>query len=169
MDMLDICIKQGYVPPDCKLDGAIAFMIVRDGKNPCDGCHADCIHKKSSYCREVFYDDKSKRVQRRKKLGTNSEPTIYVDTARSSTTITAILPNSEIGYVRHVTDGIECTADYIENMCIKYGAKQVIIDTSGFGIAVCDSLHSQKSLFHGLLSVCLLRSNSSQLDCNSRI
>lgn len=32
MDMLDICIKQGYVPPDCKLDGAIAFMIVRDGK-----------------------------------------------------------------------------------------------------------------------------------------
>lgn len=30
MDMLDICIKQGYVPPDCKLDGAIAFMIVRD-------------------------------------------------------------------------------------------------------------------------------------------
>lgn len=21
MDMLDICIKQGYVPPDCKLDG----------------------------------------------------------------------------------------------------------------------------------------------------
>lgn len=102
--MLDICIKQGYVPPDCKLDGAIAFMIVRDGKNPCDGCHADCIHKKSSYCREVFYDDKSKRVQRRKKLGTNSEPTIYVDTARSGTTITAILPNSEIGYIRHVTD-----------------------------------------------------------------
>lgn len=144
MDMLDICIKQGYVPPDCKLDGAIAFMIVRDGKNPCDGCHADCIHKKSSYCREVFYDDKSKRVQRRKKLGTNSEPTIYVDTARSGTTITAILPNSEIGYIRHVTDGIECTADYIENMCIKYGAKQVIIDTRGFGIAVCDSLFNKK-------------------------
>ena len=40
--------------------------------------------------------------------------------------------------------GIECTADYIENMCIKYGAKQVIIDTSGFGIAVCDSLFNKK-------------------------
>lgn len=54
MDMLDICIKQGYVPPDCKLDGAMAFMIVRDGKNPCDGCHADCIHKNRHIVEKFF-------------------------------------------------------------------------------------------------------------------
>lgn len=45
--MLRLCVKQGYVPPDCKLDGMIVWLLVQDGKTPCQGCNADCVHKKT--------------------------------------------------------------------------------------------------------------------------
>ena len=35
MDMLRMCVKQGYVPPDCKLDGMMVWLLVQDGKTPC--------------------------------------------------------------------------------------------------------------------------------------
>ena len=44
-EMLKLCINQGYVPSDCKLDGMLVFLLVGDGKNPCDGCNANCVHR----------------------------------------------------------------------------------------------------------------------------
>lgn len=49
MDMLRMCVKQGYVPPDCKLDGMMVWLLVQDGKTPCQGCNADCVHKKTQH------------------------------------------------------------------------------------------------------------------------
>ena len=42
--MLELCIKQGYVPKDCKLNGNLVFALISSGENPCNGCHADCLH-----------------------------------------------------------------------------------------------------------------------------
>lgn len=28
MDMLRMCVKQGYVPPDCKLDGMMVWLFL---------------------------------------------------------------------------------------------------------------------------------------------
>lgn len=43
--MLELCIKQGYVPKDCKLDGDLVFALISSGNNPCDGCNAICPHR----------------------------------------------------------------------------------------------------------------------------
>lgn len=43
--MLELCIKQGYVPKDCKLNGHLVFALIGIGKNPCDGCNLNCLHR----------------------------------------------------------------------------------------------------------------------------
>ncbi len=43
--MLELCVKQGYVPKDCKLNGNLVFALISSGKNPCDGCNAICLHR----------------------------------------------------------------------------------------------------------------------------
>ena len=43
--MLQLCIKQGYVYPECQLDGQVVYLLIQEGKNPCEGCLADCEHK----------------------------------------------------------------------------------------------------------------------------
>lgn len=43
--MLELCVKQGYVPKDCKLNGNLVFTLISSGKNPCDGCNAICPHR----------------------------------------------------------------------------------------------------------------------------
>lgn len=45
--MKEMCIQQGYVPKDCKFPekgGMILFLLVKDGKNPCEGCNINCKH-----------------------------------------------------------------------------------------------------------------------------
>jgi len=37
--MLEICIYQGYVPKDCKLDGQLVFLLTVKGEDPCAGCN----------------------------------------------------------------------------------------------------------------------------------
>lgn len=147
MDMLRMCVKQGYVPPDCKLDGMMVWLLVQDGKTPCQGCNADCVHKKTqnTECgRNEKEQERLNRIKKRESLGTNSNPIVYVDAGIHDTTITAILPNSERGYVKHCKESVEEAVVYIEVMCRKYNANQVIICTNGFGIAIYDYLVSRK-------------------------
>ena len=156
MDMLKICIGQGYVPADCKLDGMLVWLLINDGKNPCDGCNADCVHRRCSsdcvkerYIREELERinkeelEYRERIKKRKVLGTNSETIIYVDTDYDSTMITAINPDSERGYVVRCRNGADEAARYIEMMSAKYNARQVIIPLNGYGIAVYDCLKAR--------------------------
>lgn len=41
----EMCIKQGYIPPYCKLNGMIVWLLIKDGKNPCDGCNCNCPNR----------------------------------------------------------------------------------------------------------------------------
>jgi len=43
--MLQLCIKQGYVYPECQLNGQVVYLLIQQRKNPCEGCLADCEHK----------------------------------------------------------------------------------------------------------------------------
>lgn len=125
MDMLRMCVKQGYVPPDCKLDGMMVWLLVQDGKTPCQGCNADCVHKKTQHteCRRTEKEqERLNRIKKRESLGTNSER----------------------GYIKHCKKSIEEAAICIEVMCRKYNANQVIICINGFGIAIYDYLVSRK-------------------------
>lgn len=54
-----MCINQGYVPPTCKMDGQLCWLLISDGKNPCDGCNynrEDCkgLPKKEKYDSEFY-------------------------------------------------------------------------------------------------------------------
>lgn len=151
-DMLKTCIGQGYVPSGCKMDGMLVWLLINEGRNPCDGCNADCVHRRCSDCveeryikEELKYISKEElehreRIEKRKPLGTNSEPIVYVDTDYKDATITVIDPNSERGYVAHCKNGADEAASYITIMCNKYKAKQVIIVLNGWGIAIYDCL-----------------------------
>ena len=143
--MLNICIGQGYVPSGCKMDGMLVWLLIQDGKNPCDGCNANCVHRRCSsdcvkekYIREEL--EHRERIKKRKELGTNSEPIVYVDTDYKDAIITVVDPNSERGYVAHCKNGADEAASYITIMCNKYKAKQVIIVLNGWEIAIYDYL-----------------------------
>lgn len=46
-----MCIKQGYIPPTCKMDGQLCWLLINDGKDPCVGCNynrEDCKGRKKS-------------------------------------------------------------------------------------------------------------------------
>jgi len=38
--MLELCIKQGYVPSTCKMNGQMVFLLVQK-EDPCAGCNMD--------------------------------------------------------------------------------------------------------------------------------
>lgn len=80
--MLNLCIQQGYVPPNCTLDGIIAFGLIQEGKNPCKGCNINCPHAQKSltpleheqqiykqYCYEI--ENVKNREKRTKEKGTH--------------------------------------------------------------------------------------------------
>lgn len=144
-EMLEMCIRQGYVPSDCKMDGMLVWLLINEGRKPCDGCNADCVHRRCSKSIKERYISKEEleykeRIEKRKSLGTNSETIIYVDTDYDGALITAIDPNSEIGYSVRCKHGAEEASCYISFMCSKYKARQVIIILNGYGIAIYDCL-----------------------------
>lgn len=143
-EMLKLCINQGYVPSDCKLDGMLVFLLVGDGKNPCDGCNANCIHR-TCRCKNDYINkeerDKQKRAVKRKRINANTQSVIFVDTDRDFVTITVMNPNDERGYIKRFKSPQEA-AMHIPIICSKYDARQVFIDVNGFGIAVYDHLLS---------------------------
>ena len=55
-ELLDRCIKKGLVPSECVLDGELVYCLVREGKDPCDGCNANCYHafKSAAFMKEEF-------------------------------------------------------------------------------------------------------------------
>ncbi len=38
---LRMSIDSGYVPKGCLLNGQLVFGLVKDGKDPCEGCHCE--------------------------------------------------------------------------------------------------------------------------------
>lgn len=150
-EMLEICIRQGYVPFDCKINGMLVWLLIKEGRNPCDGCNVDCVHRRYSKDIKKEYVNFTKeelehreRIKKRMSLGTNSETIIYVDTDYDGAIITAIDPNSERGYSIGCKNGADEASYYISVMCSKYKARQVFIVINGFGIAIYDCLKNKK-------------------------
>ncbi len=164
-NMLDLCIKQGYVPPDCTLDGMIVFGLVQEGKTPCDGCNMNCPHTRKSltplereqYIHEQHYYEmgnirnrenerkKRERINKRKAHG-NINGFIIIDTdyyrGKPESVITVINPLEEKMYT-HNCKTIDEVVVGIPLICNKYKINQVIIDTHGFGIGIADALNEK--------------------------
>ena len=39
--MRGLCVKQGYVPSTCTMDGKLCFALVNSHGDPCRGCNED--------------------------------------------------------------------------------------------------------------------------------
>lgn len=144
-EMLKLCINQGYVPADCVLDGMLVYLLVKDGQNPCCGCNRDCAHKAFLH-KETAVDQKEKdkfeRIEKRRRLNTNKEAIVYVETERDQSNVTVMIPDEERGYVAHFKS-VDETSVYIPIICRMYNARQVFVEMNGFGIAVYDSLRKR--------------------------
>lgn len=165
LDMLDLCIKQGYVPPNCTLDGMIVFGLIQEGKNPCIGCNVNCPHAQKSLTplereqqleQQYYYEmeniknrekerKKKERINKRKAQG-NINGFIMIDTdyykGKQEAVITVIKLLEEKMYTHNCKTVNEVVAA-IPLICRKYHINQVIIDTHGFGIAVADALNGK--------------------------
>jgi len=164
-NMLDLCIKQGYVPPDCTLDGMVVFGLVQEGKKPCYGCNINCPHAQKSltplereqhiyeqYCYEMenIKDrenerKKRERISKRKAHGDINgfiviDPDYYRGKPESVITVINLL---EEKMYTHNCKTIDEVVAGIPLICNKYKINQVIIDTHGFGIRIADALNEK--------------------------
>lgn len=144
-ELLKLCINQGYVPKDCSLPGELVFLLINDGKNPCNGCNIDCIHKIHNCKNENIYKNKEKdmndRIDKRNHINSNTQPIIFVSIEMNFIYVTVMIPNEERGYVARF-ESVQETAIHIPIICNKYNVKQVFIEMNNVGITVFDILQS---------------------------
>lgn len=63
-DFKELCIKQGYVPSECKLDGRLIWGLINDGRNPCVGCNAICVHKQVEEQYNKWCEENKKKCEK---------------------------------------------------------------------------------------------------------
>ena len=39
--MKEMMVAQGYVPKECLLEGGLIWVLIKEGKDPCEGCNYD--------------------------------------------------------------------------------------------------------------------------------
>ena len=136
----DKCISQGYVPEHCKLNGELIWLLINDGKNPCEGCNHDCISRINENNKYVI---KEERVEQR--FSSDDTKTIMIidtDGAIRSIYVTVVEPKTEVGYVKRFDD-IPTACSMIPMICRMYGVDTIIIDEMGCGKAISDRIKDE--------------------------
>ena len=57
MDYKQMCVQQGYVPSTCMMDGQMAWLLIKEGKDPCKGCNYNrkqCNGRYADYQDEMY-------------------------------------------------------------------------------------------------------------------
>ena len=88
--------------------------------------------------------ERLKRIENRKKLGTNMDNTLYDNLKKNNIQIAVSAPQAEIVYSKWCSK-TDAAADIIIEMCSKYGVKQIFIQDDHFGTNLLDLL-SQKGM-----------------------
>lgn len=125
--MLNLCIKQGYVKPGCKLDGMLVWLLIQDGKNPCEGCNADCVHKISDDDWTLWGRPLVEENRPRFDLCSM----VYVEHDYRDINITVIDGINHKGYFRRCRRGIDEAIFVIREMCSKYNTNVVLVPING--------------------------------------
>lgn len=151
-ELLKLCIKQGYVPNHCKLDGMLIYGLVQNGRTPCIGCNVQCpnniysnneSHSSLYSLRSDHEKAKLQRINKRNKLKQNSNPIVFVEVDYNQVTVQVLVPNEERGYSKRFDSASE-TARYIPTICHLYHAQQCFIEKNGMGVAILDSLEKEE-------------------------
>lgn len=134
----DKCINQGYVPKHCKLNGELIWLLIKDGKNPCEGCNHDCISRTNE---ENQCAEKEKRVEF---YSGNKKTIMVIDTEQATWSIyvTVVETKTKVGYIKKFDD-ISTACSMIPMICRIYKVDTVIIDKRGLGIAISDRIKDE--------------------------
>lgn len=160
-EMLNLCIQQGYVPPECNLTGMIVFGLVQEGKNPCIGCNVNCPHAQKGYLPEELKEiegfylqererylkeeyERKERINKRKANRLNNNGFMLVDTDignrnHMQIVVMVMKPLQEEMYVQKFED-ISIAASYIPSICAMYDVQQIYIDTNGYGKGISNAI-----------------------------
>lgn len=190
-EMLNLCIQQGYVPPECTLTGMIVFGLVQENKNPCIGCNVNCPHAQKGYLPEElkkmegFYlqekerylkeeHERNERINKRKSNGLNNNGLMFVDTDignrnRMQIIVMVMKPLQEKMYVQKFED-ISIAASYIPSICVMYDIQQVYIDINGYGKGISDAIrHTLIGMENNKIDVVPMRTRGMHLSTRSNI
>lgn len=169
MDYKVMCIQQGYVPPTCKMDGQLCWLLIQEGKDPCKGCmqnRAICNGRHAPYENEnyrfgcfldAFFEaerkkererqlkierEKAKRQQKHSECNTKVIASIVTDLDRYGKPEFEIKVNdvvAEKGYVTRCNDP-EAVVGMVNACIYKYGVGQVQVEINGYGQPIYDRL-----------------------------
>lgn len=170
IDYKQMCIKQGYVPPTCKMDGQMCWLLVQADKDPCDGCNwnrAECNgrqHKKydsegyrigtciDNYIERIRQEEYNLKLKEQHKKNRRSEKhaecnakvilSIITDIGRRGRPEIELKVNDLINEYGYVRT-YENPDEAI--LCIpaiikKYGVGQIQCEINGFGLGVYNGL-----------------------------
>ena len=133
-EMLNLCIQQGYVPPECTLTGMIVF-----GFEKFESLY---LQEKERYLKKER--ERNERINR-KSNGLNNNGFMFVDTDigsrnRMQIIVMVMKPLQEEMYVQKFED-ISIAASYIPSICAMYDIQQVYIDIKGSGKGISEAIH----------------------------
>lgn len=144
-DMRELCIKQGYVPPTCTLNGMLILGLVNKGECPCDGCNANRVVCKGKRKSDDNYNDQDKCYGIKRKsnhqLGYNNSimevriDMIGYNKARIEIVVKDV--SDEKAYIS-VCETIPEMKHIVQMAYSKYKIKQIYIETNGYGQVIYD-------------------------------
>lgn len=157
MDVKDLCIQQGYVSPECKLDEILIYLLVKEGNNPCIGCNCNCTYARPNCNSFESYFEIERKKQFQKELAELKEKVKRVK-KRFSKNTTKVIMNVECGYKEvnvHVMNletermyyaefsDLNYASNIIPSICNKYNIEQILIETNAYGSVLYDMLKNR--------------------------
>lgn len=139
MDCKQMCIKQGYVPPTCKMDGQMCWLLVQAGKDPCARCN---WNREECNGRSKEQYKKNRGAEKHTECNAKVILSIVTDIGRHGKPEIELKVNdliNEYGYVKtyeNPDEAIICIPAIIK----KYGVGQIQCEINGFGLGVYDRL-----------------------------
>lgn len=166
-----MCIQQEYVPSTCQMDGQLCWLLVQEGKDPCDGCNYNrrkcngrhAPYESDSYKFGVFIDavleaqrkrdyelklaeDKKVAERQHKHSACNAKVVLSINTemnykGRLGIELKVNDLINEKGYIKRF-ENIEEAKNWIPAIVRNYGVQQIQIDSNGYGKAIFNAMES---------------------------
>lgn len=152
MDYKEMCVKQGYVPSTCKMDGQMCWLLVKDGKDPCNGCNHDRYECKGRYDDTVYIptatifdeikEERYNRINNHAVYATGVIMSVETDIGHKGKPQIQIKVSNLVsgdGYTI-AFDEPDIAANYIPDIIVKYKVNQIFCEINGFGMAVYEKI-----------------------------
>lgn len=170
LDYKAMCIQQGYVPLTCLLDGQLVWLMINEGKDPCQGCNhnrSECNGRHAPYEDEdygamCFLDkweiaerkEREERGKRHKELVEQRKKRHIDGFTRTLLEVRWDKDYRNGGWkldiiVKDIVDekAYYTTCNYIDEAlhiiqlcCHKYKVEQIHVEIGGMGMAIYDAV-----------------------------